>query len=203
MTSYSQNKEQDVILEYFHDFKGCFIDIGANDGSTFSNTRALAELGWDGVLVEPSPKAFKKLKKLYQTIPGEFYLFDVALGTSDGKVTFYESGNLVGPDDVALVSSLLETETKRFDKVTSYSKIEVKCFTWNTFVKRLQIPHFDFISIDIEGLEIDVLRQIDLSKTKMVCIETNGDMLKKLELTKILPDFKIIYTSGENLIFAR
>lgn len=201
--NYSQNKEQDVILEYFHGYKGVFIDIGANDGSTFSNTRALAELGWDGVLVEPSPKAFKKLKKLYQTLPGEFYLFDMALGTSDGKVTFYESGKLIGEDDIALVSSLLEKETHRFSKATTYNITEVKCFTWNTFVKRLQIPHFDFVSIDIEGLEIEVLRQIDLSKTKMICIETNGDQLKQLELTKMLQEYKIVYTSAENLIFAR
>jgi len=58
MKIYSQNLEQNYILEYFKDRRGTFIDIGANDGLTLSNTRALVELGWRGVFVEPSPMAF-------------------------------------------------------------------------------------------------------------------------------------------------
>ena len=39
---YSQNNEEQIILEYFKDFKGNLLDIGANDGVTLSNTRKLA-----------------------------------------------------------------------------------------------------------------------------------------------------------------
>jgi hypothetical protein len=49
--SYSQNKEEEVILNYFNGHVGTFVDLGANDGITFSNTRALAERGWKGVLI--------------------------------------------------------------------------------------------------------------------------------------------------------
>src|ERR1035437_6109979 len=52
---YSQNSEEDFILDFFKDYpKGQAIDIGAYDTFRFSNTRALYETGkWSGVLVEP------------------------------------------------------------------------------------------------------------------------------------------------------
>lgn len=61
MQDYSQNKEQTIILKYFEGQLGYFLDIGGNDGETLSNTRALAQLGWRGVLVEPAEIAYKKL----------------------------------------------------------------------------------------------------------------------------------------------
>jgi len=81
---YSQNKEEEVILKYFNGQTGSFLDCGSNDGVTFSNTRALAERGWKGVLIEPSPKAYAKLKELYNGHKG-FYLYPFAIGNKNGK----------------------------------------------------------------------------------------------------------------------
>lgn len=202
--SYSQNREQEIILDYFKDKTGRFIDIGANDGITLSNTRALAELGWCGVLVEPSPKAFHKLKQLYSTDTKKcFYLYNVALSTKNGKIDLFESGELLHTGDVGLVSTLHKSETKRFERTVRYETITVDCFRWKTFLNRLYIKDFDFVSIDIEGEELAVMEQMDFSKTQMICVETNGSAEKKEALEKMLPDFKIIYTSPENLIFAR
>ena len=54
MKDYSQTGEQQVIFDYFGpEFKGTFLDIGANDGVTFSNTYGLSLKGWRGVCVEP------------------------------------------------------------------------------------------------------------------------------------------------------
>lgn len=204
MTNYAQNGEQEVILKYFGDRKINFLDVGANDGITLSNTRALAELGNCGVLLEPSPKAFRKLKELYEKEKkGCFYLYECALGTHNGKVTLHESGPLLNTDDVALVSTIKEEETNRFKKTVSYTPVEVKVYRWKTFLNRLYIKDFNFISIDIEGFEIEVMEQMDFSKTEMICVETNGSAEKKAILDKMLPDFKVIYTSPENLIYAR
>ena len=54
---YSQNLEEEKILEYFGDYVGSFLDIGCNDCRTFSNTHALALRGWAGVVIDASPKA--------------------------------------------------------------------------------------------------------------------------------------------------
>lgn len=204
MQKYSQSSEQEIILNYFGDRKITFLDIGANDGVTLSNTRALAERGNCGILIEPSPKAFRKLKELYEKEKkGCFYLYECALGVKNGKIILHESGPLLNPQDVGLVSTLKEEETNRFKKTVSYEAVEVKVFRWKTFLNRIYIKEFDLISIDVEGMEIEIMEQMDFSKTQVICVETNGNQQKKVILEKMLPDFKIIYTSPENLIFAR
>lgn len=200
---FSQSREESVILEYFGGKVGVFCSIGENDGQTFSNVRQIALNGWCGVMIEPSPRAFAKLKQLYQDTKGCFYLYNYAIGTTNGKVTLYESGELVHTGDVGLVSTLIEKETERFKRTVRYESIQVDCFRWKTARNRWKFKTFDFISIDIEGLEIEVLEQIDLSGTSLICVETNGDLEKKAKLDEMLKDFKVIYTSPENLIYAR
>lgn len=205
MNRYSQSLEQDHILDYFKGQTGTFIDIGANDGITFSNTRALALMGFKGILIEPSPKAFERLKTLYNGHKG-FYLYPYALSDHNGKAILQESGALCSATDVGLVSTFHASEMERFKRTVTYEPVEVKCFKWKTFLNRLKIKEFEMISLDIEGNEMAVLPDMDLTKTRLVCIEHNGKQdLKKayLECTSKYGIDKIIYESGENLIIVR
>jgi len=197
---YSQNKEEQVILDYFGFIQGTFADIGANDGVTFSNTKMLAERGWKGILLEPSPKAYAKLKEIYKGIDG-VYTYPFAIGNHNGTAILNESASLINSHDVALVSTFKEEEMQRFRSITSYTPVEVKVFRWKTFLNRVKYKTFDFISIDAEGLDLDILRQIDLSNTRMVCVEWNGK--QKDEFIAACPGFRLIHENGENLIFAR
>jgi len=199
--NYSQNNEQEVILKYFGGKVGTFIDIGANDGKTLSNTFALAEAGWSGVLVEPSPTAFALLKENYKDKKG-FYFYNFALGNTNGNVKFYDSGTHLNKGDHGLLSTMVEEEKKRWTK-EKFNEIEVKCFRWKTFLNRLSIKDFDFISMDIEGMEVSLLKQMDLRSTSMVCLEWNSKPQVKDEFDKLMVGFNVIYTSPENLIYAR
>ena len=196
---YSQNNEEQVILDYFKD-KGTFIDIGANDGMTFSNTRALAEQGWRGVCVEPSPKAFVKLKGLYKN-RRDVYCYNFAIGHTNKPIRFFESGSLINKNDVALVSTYLTHEKGRFEATVKYEEIQVKCFRWKTFLNRLKFKTFDFVSIDTEGMELIILEQMDLTDVKMICVEWNGKNKEKFD--SFMSGFNLVYTSAENLIYAR
>lgn len=201
---FSQNKEEQYILEYFKDKpKGTFLDIGCNDCETFSNTRALALKGWSGVFVDPSQQAIERCKVLYKGFKKQFYIYPVAISKHNGKAILNESGPLIDSRDVALVSTFHESEMNRFRTTVSYTPTEVKTFKWKTFYNRLQIKEFDFINIDVEGDELNILPDIDLSKTSLVCVEWNGKQELKSEYDKILQGFRVIYTSGENLIYAR
>ena len=55
---HSQNKEAQIVLNYFNGRVGNLCDIGTNDGITFSNSYDLIQTGWTATLLEPSPKAY-------------------------------------------------------------------------------------------------------------------------------------------------
>jgi len=204
--NYSQNKEQDAILNYFGGFKGTFLSIGENDGQTLSNVRALAELGWCGTMIEPSPIAFRKLRQLYSTSKkGCFYLYELAIGTHNGSAVLHDSGALLNTGDTSLVSTLVEEEKKRFQSVLTYTPVDVKVFRWKTFLNRSTLKTFDFASIDAEGFDLAILEQMDLEKLGVRClsIEWNGNTVLKDAYDKIMVGYKVIYTSAENLIYAK
>jgi FkbM family methyltransferase len=198
---YSQNAEEEIILKYFGGKVGSYISIGENDGITLSNVRKLAELGWTGVNVEPSPTAFKMLienTKHFKNVKN----YNFALGTTNGNVKFFDSGSHLGNGDHGLVSTMVFEERNRWKK-EHFTEIEVKCFRWKTFLNRLSVKEFDFISMDIEGMEIELLKQMDLRTTSLVCLEWNSKPEVKAEFDKLMIGFNIIYTSPENLIYAR
>lgn len=202
---FSQNAEEKYILEYFGDYVGSFLDLGCNNGETFSNTRALALKGWKGVLVDASPKAIERCKNLYKGRKG-IYIYDYAITGHMGKEIFHESSSLISSRDVGLVSTFHDSEMSRFKTTVSYTPIEVKTLKWKTALNRWQIKKFDMMSIDIEGDELNVLPDMDLSEVRLLCIEWNSkEDLKKeyLHYTSKYGLDKIIYESGENLIIVR
>jgi FkbM family methyltransferase len=202
---YSQNREEEVILNYFGEQTGAFLDLGCNDCKTFSNTRALAERGWKGVLVDPSPKAIERCKQLYNGHKG-FYIYPFAISAHNGKAMLQESGALCTTQDIGLVSTFHASEMERFKRSVSYEPVEVKTFKWKTFLNRLKIKQFDMISMDIENDEMNVLPDMDLSKTNLLCIEWNSRQELKTNYLAHTSKFgldKIIYESGENLIIVR
>jgi FkbM family methyltransferase len=197
---HSQNDEERVILEYFKDFKGTFCDIGANDGVTLSNTYALALQGWNGVYVEASPKAYARL---YENIKLNAQVFPNAVGKEFGKLKFNESGQQLGVGDTSLVSTFHQSEMDRFKKSVRYQTITVSCVTWDHIIDNAKYKPFDFISMDIEGCELEVLPQMDLSAVELFCIEWNSRPDLKKAYDPYFEGFKVIYTSPENLIYAR
>lgn len=201
---HSQNSEEEIILKYFGDFIGTFLDIGANDGRTLSNSLALVERGWKGSCIEASPKAFERLKKEHSGRTVE--LSNIALASYDGEIILHESGELIGAGDVALVSSTKNSELARWDSMAiPFEEIEVPCLTFNSFLRLSSYKTFDFVSIDIEGMELEILPQMDFEKlgTKLICVEWNSK--DERAYNKILTPFgfRAIHKNAENLIYCR
>lgn len=202
---YSQNNEQEVIADFFKNFKGTYLDIGANDGKIFSNVYALALNGWEGASVEPSVKAYQQLQNNYQQFQGA-ELYNIAIAGHDGTITLHESGSLVGKEDVSLVSTTIEAELKRWKPAAiEFTPIEVDCRTWKSFYNISKYKMFDFVSIDIEGAELTVLPDMDFDAmgTRLVCVEWNGQNLGLFNAILEPFGFRIIHTNPENLIYAR
>ena len=91
---YSQNNEEQTILQYFGlQPTGRFLDIGCHDGIHLSNTRALADKGWSGVLVDPSPISFTRLMDNYSDSDrNKFKLIHAAIVPGDPEpMVFYDA----------------------------------------------------------------------------------------------------------------
>lgn len=197
MKKYSQNNEQTIIVNQFRQRKGTFLDLGAFDGINLSNVRALAEMGWAGVMVEASPTVFEKLKSNYEDFP-DVELHNCAVGAMTGILDFHDNHNAVG--------TLHGHEKERWKGSQQFKTIEVPCMEINEFLETMStIKTFDFISCDIEGEDLNVIRRMDFNalKTKMICVEWNGKD-KFLYDKVLLPyGFRLIHKNGENLIYRR
>jgi len=211
MKKYSQSDEDLHIVNYFGEFKGTLLSIGENDGKTLSNSLRLIELGWKAVLVEPSPLAFEKLKELHKHKKG-VSLINCAIGNVDGECILHESGaHFLDKSDHALLSSIKTVEQKWVEAGVEFNDVTVNQMTYNTFLKKLnensyRVIPFDFITIDAEGVDVDILKQIDLKETKLLCIEWNSIEETKREILEYTSKFgmdNIIYESAENLLICR
>jgi FkbM family methyltransferase len=191
---YSQTNEQEYILKFFGDFKGTLLDIGANNGKTNSNSRALLEIGWMGVLVEPHPYAFGILND--GLLEGS-KAFNYAIADYDGMATLH------APKDSQL-SSIKKDFTKQSEKWHKFEPIEVPCVTIDTLYKQTG-NRFDFITIDAEGCDFDILKQMapDFAYCKMLSIECSGNERNEIKSYLTARGFYQYHTTNENLIMAR
>lgn len=196
MDRYSQNDEQDVILRELtgSGITGRFLDIGAYDGKTLSNTYTLSLLGWKGVCIEPSPKNFERLDIVHSNNP-DVHCIPVAIGNISGKTIFHDT-----PGD--FYGSLSQGNGKRYNRTEI--PIEVYCWTMDELLER-EGNDFDFISLDVEGNNFEVLKSIPfdkLSKLRLICVEYDG---QAEAMTKYLEPFgfQLIHRTGENIILKR
>jgi len=207
---YSQNFEDEVIAEYFGNFQGTLIDIGANDGKTLSNSLFFIDKGWKAHLFEPNKNVFEKLSNLHKS-NSKVLCWNLGIADFDGEREFYESGSLISKDDYSLVSTLHEDEMKRWGESVQFTKTKVKFRKWETWCKSVFVTPettFDYISIDAEGEDWSILQQIDLNrfKTQVLCVEWNSVKRNEelfTEYASNLYKMKEIHRNAENLIFAK
>jgi len=94
----------------------------------------------------------------------------------------------------------------RWSGAFDFKPIECEVITFEHFMLTSPIRTFDFISIDCEGIDYEILSQIDLDlvECKMVCVETNGKETNKyIDYISKFEGFKVVYVNAENLIMAR
>lgn len=207
MKSYAQNREDEFIQNYFGDQVGTLLSIGENDGLTLSNVRALLEKGWYGHLVEPS-SVFYNLKRLY--IGNEkvsCYNVAISLDNVQGIADFYESGaHIPNGTDRALVSTLAFNEMQRWPDV-KFNTIKVNVVPFRFLWEMTDFAKFDFISIDAEGFDLDILQQIDLAAVGCKCliIEHNSFIDLKEAYKGYCRNFGLmpVLENSENIIFIK
>jgi len=191
---YTQNREETYILDALKTLPtGRFLDIGAHDGKTFSSTRALAERGWSGIYVEPDPAVLPSLYENIKQFGNKVEVVPAAIGNHNGRMPFYSSRG-------DMISSLSKSHADKWSGSCQFDMSEVDVVTIDTLA-RTKGTQFDFINIDVEGLNWDVFTQFDWGtwRPKCVCIEYDD---KIDEIASILKSnrYEIVYASPENLV---
>lgn len=177
MPNYYSQLGQDRYLNgnYFKNkVNGVFVDVGAHDGKTYSNSKFFEDLGWSGLCIEPIPSIFNQLKENRKCICENYAVSDV-----EGEDEF-----LLVHGYAEMLSGLAkEYDPMHLDRIKgeinhyggSKEIIKINTLKLQTLLDKHNINSVDFLSVDTEGNELKVLKSIDFTKTKIfsVSIENN------------------------------
>lgn len=176
-TFYSQFGQDAYVYNKFFVGKigGVFIDIGANDGITLSNSYFFeTQLGWTGICVEPLPAVFEKLRRNRSSICIEGCVYDKA-----DTVSFLSISG--GPDMLSgIVDNYHPAHLQRIEREVAetggaYEKIQVRCYAFNDLLASNNIYHVDYLTIDTEGGELEILKSIDFSRFDISVIDVENN----------------------------
>ena len=140
---------------------GFFLDIGGNDPVNINNTYFFEKnRGWSGLAFEPMLEQREKWKtsRITECLP-------YALGEKDGEAEFceYEDHYMSGFSD----------EVNYGGKVKARWKVPVRRLAG--ILEERGIKHIDFVSLDVEGAEVEVLKGIDFSRVGIDCFTIEND----------------------------
>jgi FkbM family methyltransferase len=197
--SYSQLGQDLYILNQYN-FKqnGFFVEVGSSDGITISNTYLLEkEYGWKGICVEPLPYYYETCIK---NRPNSVCCKDAVYSENDLILEFNIAGCDLLSTDGDLLSGITSHIDKYVDTLKKGIKINVTTKTLNSILDKYNAPKFiDYLSIDTEGSELEVLKGIDFDKYKfgMIDIEHNYVEPRRTQMKEFLL-FKGYKYNGEN-----
>lgn len=168
---YQSQHGEDVWLARYFGGKttGFFVEVGAYDGIVLSNSYYFERLGWTGVLVEPHPG---KAAACRANRPGSRVCECAAVSSAD--ITSIELLDVLGGE---VYSTTVESDynLKRLrDYGLASHKIVVSGRTLDSILDEARPPAIDFVSIDVEGAEIEVLRGFDIARwrPRLVMVES-------------------------------
>jgi len=173
--SYSQiGQDLEVLKFYNNKLDGFFVEIGASDGINLSNTYLLEKkYNWKGICVEPIPKNFELLCK---NRPNSFCCDNAVYKESDKNVIF----DIANSYD--LLSGISEKIICHKSKV-DYNKTQiiVKTITFNDLLEKYDAPLFiDYLSLDTEGSELEILQSVDLQKYTFGLIDVEHNYVEPI-----------------------
>jgi FkbM family methyltransferase len=214
--NYHSQISQDRIIDFalVHKKKGTFLDIGAHDGVTFSNTFFFEhKRHWTGICIEPNPDVFNQLITNRNCI-----CENCCIAKEETTMTYRK---VEGHWHSEMLSGILEfLSPEHIERINedirqyngSFQDIPIECKNINNIINKHHMFDFDYISIDTEGAELDIIESINfkLYHFKILSIETNSynkdknkrikDMLKKHGyIYSVKYDFDSFYTMSWRL----
>lgn len=174
--SYSQEGEDLILCRIFEGKNnGFYVDIGAHHPMRYSNTYALYKRGWKGINVEPNPDSLKLFNKLR---PKDLNL-NFGIASQSGVLKYFMFNEpALNTFEEGIVKSRLANNQYQLLR-----QLEIKVLSLGEILDENKsiFDHIDLLTIDVEGLDLDVLKSNDWDKYKpnWVLVEQLG--LRDLE----------------------
>jgi len=168
-----QTGQVNTILKFFNNKKnGFFIEAGAWDGEDLSNTIFLeTQMDWTGLLVEPNKGVYQKLLRkkrnshsINSCLSIRKYAEKVKFDTADVFGAIEDEDN---PNKDELLDLRNRYQNQFRHKDVARESVIVQCYPLYSLLLSLGNPKVDFMSLDIEGSELDVLQTIPFDKVQI------------------------------------
>jgi FkbM family methyltransferase len=201
--SYSQQSEDIVLIKIFNKkWGGCFVDIGAFHPKKYSNTHLLTKLGWTGINIEPNPDQFiffeKKRKKDIN--------LNIGISLNDDELNYYAFNN-------PAVNTFDKLHAEKWSKESGFKiikecKIKVQPLSIVLSKHLTSGRQIYLMTIDVEGLDIDVLKSNDWEKYRPSVILIESDIYSNLNILENPifcflnnQNYSLYWISGVSLFF--
>ena len=151
---------------------GFFLDVGSGHGTIGSNTKALEDLGWTGICVDPFPVHMEGRTCRMET---------VVVSSAAGQVVKFHTHSGLG--------GIADTLGKWKAEAEKSPAVELTTTTLADVLARDNAPSFiHFLSLDIEGAELEALKGIPFDKYKFgaMAIEHNDEEPKRTQILQFL-----------------
>jgi FkbM family methyltransferase len=176
---FSQFGEDKILFEICHrKTSGFCVEVGANNGIDDSTSLFFENIGWKCILVEPNPSLCKEIREKRKAL-----LYECAASNRTDTKTLYVVEGAARSDGLSTISTNQEVH----DRIKSHgfvsSPIRVNTMTLDTILTDAQINcDIDFVSIDVEGHEYEVLEGFSLERWKplIILVEDNSDFESKV-----------------------
>ena len=151
---------------------GFFVDVGSADGTLLSNSKALEERGWRGLCIDPFPRN----------------MHDRSCQMLE-KVVFSETGKRVNFQASGDVGGVRDTLGKWKGQALGAPTIEFTTVTLGEMLEAAKAPPFiHFISLDIEGAELEALKGFPFDRYKIgaMAVEHNDEEPKRGQIAALM-----------------
>jgi FkbM family methyltransferase len=172
------------LAPYLPERPGTFVEVGANDGYTQSNTYYLERwLGWSGVLVEPFPHLYERCRRTRRNSRCfNCVLVEPERAGQPVEMAYADLMSLVrGARGDAAADERHVAEGERSNRVRSFT-VTVQGRTMADVLDEAQVGPVDLMVVDTEGYEAQVLRGADLARHKpqLVLVEMKDEAVAEV-----------------------
>lgn len=150
---------------------GWFVEAGGYDGESYSNTSFLADLGWQGIYIEPVPEYAAFCRRRHRVNP-QVSVAEVAVGAQEGNLDLHIA-NVFSSADPEQIDHLRRDEV--FSSYLTPATVTVPMQTLDQVLARHGVPPgFDLMVLDLEGYELEALTgcTLDHWRPGVIILET-------------------------------